>query len=74
MGFEIVKKNYLFIDRGEDFFISVWNLHRSPTHWEDADKFNPERWPLDGPNPNETNQNFRYFKSVINLLIFFNLL
>nr|ASW34030.1 cytochrome P450 monooxygenase CYP97A [Chrysanthemum x morifolium] len=48
------------IKRGEDLFISVWNLHRSPTHWADADKFNPERWPLDGPNPNETNQNFSY--------------
>ncbi|KAJ4842829.1 hypothetical protein Tsubulata_017094 [Turnera subulata] len=48
------------IKRGEDIFISVWNLHRSPNLWEDADKFNPERWPLDGPNPNETNQNFRY--------------
>ncbi|KAL8557740.1 hypothetical protein ACS0TY_005011 [Phlomoides rotata] len=48
------------IKSGEDIFISVWNLHRSPTHWEEADKFNPERWPLDGPNPNETNQNFSY--------------
>lgn len=48
------------IKRGEDIFISVWNLHRCPKHWEDADKFNPERWPLDGPNPNETNQNFSY--------------
>ncbi|KAL2482110.1 Protein LUTEIN DEFICIENT 5 [Forsythia ovata] len=48
------------IKRGEDIFISVWNLHRCPSHWEDADKFNPERWPLDGPNPNETNQNFSY--------------
>ncbi|KAL2549370.1 Protein LUTEIN DEFICIENT 5 [Forsythia ovata] len=48
------------IKRGEDIFISLWNLHRSPNHWEDADKFNPERWPLDGPNPNETNQNFSY--------------
>lgn len=48
------------IRRGEDIFISVWNLHRSPQLWEDADKFNPERWPLDGPGPNETNQNFRY--------------
>ncbi|EOA37709.1 hypothetical protein CARUB_v10012441mg [Capsella rubella] len=48
------------IKRGEDFFISVWNLHRSPLHWDDAEKFNPERWPLDGPNPNETNQNFSY--------------
>ncbi|CAN0830358.1 Protein LUTEIN DEFICIENT 5, chloroplastic, partial [Linum grandiflorum] len=48
------------IKRGEDIFISVWNLHRSPHHWQDAAKFNPERWPLDGPNPNETNQNFSY--------------
>lgn len=48
------------IKRGEDIFISVWNLHRSPKLWDDADKFKPERWPLDGPNPNETNQNFRY--------------
>lgn len=48
------------IRRGEDIFISVWNLHRSPQLWEDADKFNPERWPLDGPAPNETNQNYRY--------------
>ncbi|XP_068664494.1 protein LUTEIN DEFICIENT 5, chloroplastic-like isoform X2 [Aristolochia californica] len=48
------------IKRGEDIFISVWNLHRSPAHWVDADKFKPERWPLDGPNPNETNQNFSY--------------
>ncbi|XP_071693042.1 protein LUTEIN DEFICIENT 5, chloroplastic-like [Rutidosis leptorrhynchoides] len=45
---------------GEDLFISVWNLHHSPTPWVDADKFNPERWPLDGPNSNETNQNFSY--------------
>ncbi|KAJ1443535.1 Cytochrome P450 [Sesbania bispinosa] len=48
------------IKRGEDIFISVWNLHRSPTLWDGADKFEPERWPLDGPNPNETNQNFKY--------------
>lgn len=48
------------IGRGEDIFISVWNLHRCPNHWVDADTFNPERWPLDGPNPNETNQNFSY--------------
>ncbi|KAL4324045.1 hypothetical protein GQ457_11G014240 [Hibiscus cannabinus] len=48
------------IKRDEDIFISVWNLHRSPSLWQDAEKFNPERWPLDGPNPNETNQNFCY--------------
>ncbi|ESR41786.1 hypothetical protein CICLE_v10011312mg [Citrus x clementina] len=48
------------IKRGEDIFISVWNLHHSPHIWDDADKFNPERWPLDGPNPNETNQDYCY--------------
>ncbi|KAL5702567.1 hypothetical protein ACHQM5_027769 [Ranunculus cassubicifolius] len=48
------------IKRGEDIFISVWNLHHCPAHWTDAEKFNPERWPLDGPNPNEVNQNFSY--------------
>ncbi|GAB2277208.1 hypothetical protein Dimus_011915 [Dionaea muscipula] len=48
------------IKSGEDIFISVWNLHRGPNLWEDAGEFNPERWPLDGPAPNETNQNFRY--------------
>ncbi|XP_052302426.1 protein LUTEIN DEFICIENT 5, chloroplastic isoform X2 [Populus trichocarpa] len=48
------------IERGEDIFISIWNLHRSPNLWDDADKFIPDRWPLDGPNPNETNQNFCY--------------
>ncbi|KAF6141143.1 hypothetical protein GIB67_006588 [Kingdonia uniflora] len=48
------------IKRGEDIFISVWNLHHCPENWVDVEKFNPERWPLDGPNPNETNQNFSY--------------
>ncbi|KAJ4805990.1 Cytochrome P450 CYP97A16 [Rhynchospora pubera] len=48
------------IGKGEDIFISVWNLHRCPKSWTDADKFKPERWPLDGPNPNEINQNFSY--------------
>lgn len=56
-------------NRNEDIFISVWNLHRSPLHWDDAEEFNPERWPLDGPNPNETNQNFRYKDPFILLII-----
>ncbi|KAI5056312.1 hypothetical protein GOP47_0028130 [Adiantum capillus-veneris] len=48
------------IQKGEDIFISVWNLHRSPLLWEDADEFRPERWPVDGPDPTEVTENYRY--------------
>lgn len=42
------------IPAGSDFFISVWNLHRSPALWEDPDAFRPMRFgPLDGKIPNE---------------------
>ena len=45
--------------RGQDIFISIWNLHRSPELWPAAESFNPDRWPLDGPDPNEITENFR---------------
>ncbi|XP_024376898.1 protein LUTEIN DEFICIENT 5, chloroplastic [Physcomitrium patens] len=48
------------INKGEDIFISTWNIHRSPYLWEDPESFLPERFPLDGPDPTESNQNFRY--------------
>jgi cytochrome P450 len=32
------------VEAGSDIFISVWNLHHSPAHWEDAQAFNPDRW------------------------------
>eukprot|EP00249_Psilotum_nudum_P014142 c24690_g1_i1 orf=187-2187(-) len=48
------------IKRGEDIFISVWNIHRSPQLWEDPEEFKPDRWALDGPDPNEATENFRY--------------
>jgi beta-ring hydroxylase len=45
---------------GSDLFISVWNLHRSPEYWDHPNEFNPDRFPLDGPVPNEVTQNFTY--------------
>ncbi len=31
------------VEKGSDIFISVWNLHRSPDLWPEADTFNPDR-------------------------------
>ncbi|KAL2630932.1 hypothetical protein R1flu_015618 [Riccia fluitans] len=44
--------------KGEDIFISVWNLHRSPDLWEDPDAFRPERW--DTFSAAEASQAFRF--------------
>ena len=42
------------VRRGQDIFISVWNLHRSPALWDDPETFNPMRFgPLSEPTPNE---------------------
>lgn len=36
------------IPEGSDLFLSVWNLHRDPERWKDADDFVPERFgPID---------------------------
>jgi beta-ring hydroxylase len=48
------------ISKGEDIFISTWNIHRSPKLWEHPESFMPERWPLDGADPTEVNQDYRY--------------
>ncbi|KAK9820832.1 hypothetical protein WJX81_000578 [Elliptochloris bilobata] len=45
---------------GADLFISVWNLHRSPEYWAEPNAFNPDRFPLDAPVPNEVTENFAY--------------
>jgi len=47
---------------GDDMFISVWNLHRSPELWEEPHEFRPMRkefGPL-GPIPNEATTGFKY--------------
>lgn len=58
-----------FCGRGEDIFISLWNLHRSPLLWENPEAFIPERWPLDGPDPTEVNQSYRYGVSSMSSVI-----
>ncbi|KAK3242080.1 hypothetical protein CYMTET_48208 [Cymbomonas tetramitiformis] len=48
------------LEAGTDMFISVWNLHRSPSLWARPDEFLPERFGMDSPLPNENTENFRY--------------
>ncbi|OUS46351.1 putative cytochrome P450 [Ostreococcus tauri] len=48
------------IDAGTDFFISVWNLHRNPRIWPEPDAFKPERFPIEGPMPNEYTEDYAY--------------
>lgn len=48
------------VSAGSDIFISVWNLHRNPAYWERHDEFDPDRFPVDGPIPNEVTEEFRY--------------
>ena len=48
------------IEPGTDFFISVWNLHRNPRLWEEPDRFNPDRFPVDERMPNEVTENYAY--------------
>eukprot|EP00958_Prasinococcus_capsulatus_P014113 scaffold1471_cov413-Prasinococcus_capsulatus_cf.AAC.30 len=37
------EKGYPIV-KGTDFFLSIWNLHRSPHIWEDPHTFNPDRF------------------------------
>lgn len=43
-----------------DFFLSVWNLHRSEALWENPHEFNPNRFPKNSGMPNETTTHFKY--------------
>lgn len=48
------------VQRGQDVMISVYNIHHSEAVWEKPEEFIPERFPLDGPVPNEQNTDFKY--------------
>ena len=48
------------LEAGADIFISVWNLHHNPDYWPNAEVFDPERFSLDGPIPNEVTEEYRY--------------
>ena len=44
--------------------ISVYNIHHSPAVWDDAEAFQPERFSLDAPTPNEQNTDYRLVRAV----------
>eukprot|EP00468_Gymnochlora_sp_CCMP2014_P006545 CAMPEP_0167754528 /NCGR_PEP_ID=MMETSP0110_2-20121227/8314_1 /TAXON_ID=629695 /ORGANISM="Gymnochlora sp., Strain CCMP2014" /LENGTH=629 /DNA_ID=CAMNT_0007640405 /DNA_START=30 /DNA_END=1919 /DNA_ORIENTATION=+ len=51
------------VPKGQDVMISIYNIHHSPSVWNDPEVFMPERWssystPRD--NPNERNTNYHY--------------
>ena len=52
------------VPRGQDIIVSVYNIHRNPEVWEFPDEFRPERFPLNGPVPNEQNTDFRHAPAV----------
>ena len=39
------------VARGTDLFISVYNIHRSPTYWDEPDTFDPMRFTRRRTNP-----------------------
>lgn len=47
------------VPRGQDVMISVYNIHHSPAVWDEAEAFQPERFSLDTPTPNEQNTDYR---------------
>ena len=40
-----------FIPKGTDIFISTWNIHRSPSLWENPEKYDPDRFLRSFSNP-----------------------
>ncbi|KAG5583037.1 hypothetical protein H5410_053664 [Solanum commersonii] len=56
---DVLPGNYK-VNAGQDIMISVYNIHHSSEVWDRAEEFDPERFDLEGPIPNETNTDFRF--------------
>ncbi|KAK4377720.1 hypothetical protein RND71_004016 [Anisodus tanguticus] len=56
---DVLPGNYK-VNAGQDIMTSVYNVHHSSEVWERAEEFDPERFDLEGPVPNETNTDFRF--------------
>ncbi|PHU05579.1 Protein LUTEIN DEFICIENT 5, chloroplastic [Capsicum chinense] len=56
---DVLPGNYK-VNAGQDIMISVYNIHHSLEVWDRAEEFDPERFDMDGPVPNETNTDFRF--------------
>ncbi|KAL3357150.1 hypothetical protein AABB24_017703 [Solanum stoloniferum] len=56
---DVLPGNYK-VNAGQDIMISVYNIHHSSEVWDRAEEFDPERFDLEGPVPNETNTDFRF--------------
>ncbi|GMH35814.1 hypothetical protein BSKO_03682 [Bryopsis sp. KO-2023] len=48
------------VPRKQNVLLSIYNLHRSPDVWENPEEYIPERFPVDGPVPNEANTDYKF--------------
>lgn len=47
-------------DQSDRVLMGMWKCCRSPNYWDRAQEFDPHRFPLDQPVPNEVTNNFAY--------------
>ena len=49
-----------FVPKGQDVIVSVYNIHHSPEVWDEPEAFDPDRFDLSKPAPNEVNTDYKY--------------
>jgi len=57
---ESVRVGEYVVPEGTDIFLSVWNLHRSPSLWKNPLLFDPDRFPKNSGMPSEISTDFGY--------------